>query len=320
MRAWYLTLILCACASTPTKKESPNDEPPQENSPPPRPVGSGGGSGKKELEDAKKLANGGDLDGAIKKTKEAIAKNPNNEEAYLLLGSACAMKDDAACEKAAYEDGAKALPSSAAIMNELGLIELRAGNAKKAVEILEKAIQSNGKRDPKMMADLAYAYIFVNRLDDGEKLASSARELDPKSIEAAMSLGEVMLRKKDGKRAAEAFTAALALTGDAEVKTNLTRQLAVSEAMAGKHEDALGHYRALLGAGGENDPVLHAQIAGTLIALNRAKEAVTEMEKAVKLAPEDARFLSLLMQAQEKAGDKKAAAATKKKLEAKGEK
>ena len=44
------------------------------------------------------------------------------------------------------------------------------------------------------------------------------------------------------------------------------------------------------------------------------------MQEAVKAAPDDMRFLSLLLKTQEKAGDKKGAHATKKRLEALGEK
>jgi tetratricopeptide (TPR) repeat protein len=317
LAALSLIPLALSCASTPAAKEQPpkQDEPPAR---PPRRPGEGGGSGKRELEDAKKLANGGDLDGAIKKSKEAIAKSPNMEEAYLLLGSACAMKEDEACEKDAYDRGTAALPQSASLMNESGLLRLRTGDAKGGVEQLERAHELSGRKDAKMMADLAYAYIFVNRLDDGAELAKKARITDPKSIEAAMAHGEVLLRKRDGAGAAEAFSVAIALTNDAEVKTNLTRQLAISYAMAGEHEKALEQYRSMLSGEGANDPVLRAQIAASLMNLDRAKDAVTEMQQAVKLAPDDTRFLGLLMKAQEKAGDKKGAAETKKRLAALG--
>lgn len=228
------------------------------------------------------------------------------------------MKEDEACEKDAYDRGTASLPMSAALMNESGLLKLRTGDAQGGVAQLEKAHELSGRKDAKMMADLAYAYIFVDRLDDGAELAKKARVTDPKSIEAAMAHGEVLLRKRDGKNAVEAFNAAIMLTSDAEVKANLTRQLAVAYAMAGEHEKALETYRSMLKNGGEKDPVLHAQIAASLMNLDRAKEAVTAMQEAVKLAPDDTRFLGLLMKAQEKAGDKKGAAETKKRLAALG--
>lgn len=288
MRFLFAILLLTACASTPAKKESPDEPPP--SSPPQESAGRPRGDGKRELDQAKKLAANNDLDGAIKKLNESIAKNPNNEEAYLLLGSTCSMKEDLACEKEAYERGTAALPRSALLLNEQGLLQLRTGDTENAVRSLERAIELAPKKEPKLMADLAYAYILIKRIDEGEKLAREARAIDPKSFEAAMAHGETLLSKKDGKNAVEAFTAALALTSDAEVKNNLNGRLAVA----------------------------HAIIAAGHMSANRPKDAVAEMELSVQLAPDDARFLGLLMQAQEKAGDKKGAAATKKRLEALG--
>lgn len=288
MRFLFAILLLTACASAPAKKESPDEPPP--SSPPQESSGRPRGDGKRELEQAKKLANNNDLDGAIKKLKESIAKNPNSEEAYLLLGSSCAMKEDLDCEKDAYARGTAALPRSALLLNEKGLLQLRTGDTENAVTSLENAMSLSPQKDPKLMADLAYAYIFVKKADAGEKLAQEARALDPKSFEAAMAHGEILLHKKESRKAIEAFSAALALTSDAEVKNNLNTQLAFA----------------------------HALIAAEYMSAKKPKDAVAEMEISVQLAPDDARFLGLLMQAQEKAGDKKGAAATKKRLEALG--
>ncbi|MCK6547804.1 tetratricopeptide repeat protein [Myxococcota bacterium] len=309
-----VTLALHGCAST--KPAEQPDTPPAEVKPS-RPIqrpGQGPRSAAgKELDAAIKAANAGDLDGAITSANAAIAKDPNLEKAYLLLGSACSMKDDLTCEKDAYDRGTTALPMSAALLAERGLLLLRTGDAKGAVADLERANELTKSNDPKIMADLAFAYAFVDRLDDGASLAAKARKLDPKSFDAASAHGEVLLRKRDGKGAEEAFRAALALTEDAEVKRQLNRQLALALALDGRYADALAIHDQLIAADAE-DPVLRALAAEALLKLDRPKDAQKHMEVAVKLAPKDARFWSLLLETQQRAGDKKGAELTKKKL------
>src|SRR5262249_38706029 len=100
--------LAAGCASSGAAASSP-DTPPASASgggegnarrPPRRPgMGPGGegrdgesGAGARELEQAIKLAQGNDLDGAIKQAEAALQKNPNLEKAYLLVASSCAMK------------------------------------------------------------------------------------------------------------------------------------------------------------------------------------------------------------------------------------
>lgn len=263
-----------------------------------------------------KLAESGDLEGAIQASKAAIAQNPNLEKAYLLLGSACAMKDDAGCEKQAYDSGVAALPRSASLVNERGMLRIRGGDQSGGIADLERAMSLSGGKEAKFMADLAYAYTFVDRLKEGETLAEKARKLDPKCLEAAMAHGEILLREKKGKDAIEAFRAAESIApADAEVKGRLRRQIAVAMSMDDRHAEALPIFESLAKESPE-DPLLEVQMAGALMKLDRAKDAVPHMEKAVKMSPQDPRFLSLLLQTQEKAGDKKGAKATQKRLDA----
>lgn len=308
-----VTLALSGCASTKAQEQAS----PAAEAKPARPIQRPGQAPRsaagRDLDAAIKAANAGDLDGAIKSANDAIAKDPNLEKAYLLLGSACAMKDDVACEKDAYDRGTQALPRSAALLGERGLLLLRTGDAKGAVRDLEQANEQTKSTDPKVMADLAFAYAFVDRLDDGAALAAKARKLDPKSFDAASAHGEVLLRKRDGRGAEEAFRAALALTDDADVKRPLNRQLALALAIEGRYAEALVIHEQLISTDAE-DPVLRALAAEALMELDRPKDAQKHMEVAVKLAPKDPRFWSLLLETQTKAGDKKGAELTKKKL------
>jgi tetratricopeptide (TPR) repeat protein len=311
-----------ACASS---KPAENKEATAQSEParPPRRPGQGpssGGGGQRELEEARKAARAKDFDTAIAKAQAAIEKNPNLEEAYLLLADSCAMKDDGACERQAYDRGIAALPRSAALLDERGLWFVKQGDMKSAVKDLEGAAEISQNRDAKILADLAYTYIFVDRLADAESLASKACEIDPKSYEAANALGEVLLHEKKAKEAIAALKSADKNAPDDDVRTDLRAHLALAYSLNNQHEDALAIYEALLKNGGRENPLIHVQIAGELMKLNRAKDAVGHMQEALKKSPDDVRFLSLLMQTQEKAGDKKGAQATKKRLEALGAK
>lgn len=287
-------------------------------------------AGARHLEAAEKLAAppSNDLEGAIRECRAAIAEDPRLEKAYLLLGSACSQRggrgrgragDD--CELAAYEDGLKALPDSAAILDARGLVRVEAGDLKGALGDLEHAT-SLDPRDAKIMADLSYAYALAGRLKDAEALARRARAADPRSFEAAMALGEVLIREKDGKRAGEAFEAARALAGkdDPEVLRDITRKIAVARALDGDDAKALELFEQVLAESKRSDPLLEVQIAGELMKLDRPKEAVKHMQSAVRESPDDPRYLGLLLQTQEKAGDKKGAQATRKRLAALGAK
>lgn len=327
---WALAgaLLLSSCASGGAKEAAGLREP--DLAPTEAPSSSAAGreqhpanhssrGGQHLLDEAKRLAGSNDLSGAKNKAREAIQADPKLEEGYLLLGSICSMTEDEPCERAAYVEGLAALPRSASLVSQLGLLELRLGHSKTAVEQLERAHDLAHGRDVKIMADLAFAYTFLDRLDDAERLAVAARTSDPSSFEAAMSLGEILLRKKEGVRAIEAFEAALARTKDPEVQRNVKRQLGLSCLVAGQHERALEVLRGLKPArADEDDPMLHAQIAGALMNLGRAKEAVGELEVAVQLAPKDTRFLGLLLKAQQQAGDRRGVENTKKRLSALG--
>jgi tetratricopeptide (TPR) repeat protein len=321
-------VISAACASSKSASgpeggggdsSLPSSDPPPARPPkkPGQPVSSS--AGQRELEEARRLAREKDFDGAIAQAKAAIAKNPNLEEAYLLLGDSCSMKDDSKGERAAYDAGIAALPSSARLLDERALLFVRNKDLKSAVKDLESAAEISGQKDAKILADLAYTYIFVDRLSDAESLATKARQLDPKSYEAANALGEVLLHVKKPKEAIDAYKAAEQNAPDDDVRNDLRAHLALAFSMNNQHSEALAIYESLLKSG-RTEPLTHVQIAGELMKLDRAKDAVSHMQEAVKAAPDDMRFLSLLLKTQEKAGDKKGAHATKKRLEALGEK
>lgn len=305
---------LTACAGTSKPAPQPNSAQPPKRAP--RRIGIAGKPGKRELEAAIKAAKAGNLDLAIQKSNEAIEKNPKSEHAYLLLGSACAMKEDSACERAAYKRGIEALPQSAPLKKELGLWYLQRDEVQSAISMYEAAMKLSGGKDPEYMADLAYAYVFAGKLDDAEQLATQALKIDGACFTCAMSLGQAKLSKRDFPGAVNAYSQAAKIdktSGDAK------HGLAKGHFLAGDFDEAAQLYEGLLRASPE-DHRLRVQTSQVLMAQKNYAAAAKHLQTVAEANPGQKALLKLLLEAQTKAKDKKGAKATKKKLRSLGSK
>src|SRR5687768_15609484 len=122
--------LLAACAS---QKSSPSEPPPPRTQ-----ADSDEPPGQAELEAAMAAARKEDLDAAIERSKAAIDKNPQLENAYLLYGSSCGLKEDLACESDAYRQGLQALPNSASLKKAMALVHLQKNEMEQAIGMLEE--------------------------------------------------------------------------------------------------------------------------------------------------------------------------------------
>lgn len=287
--------------------------PPQAEAPPPRPprrIGLGSKPGQAELEAAIAAAKADQLAQAIDLANQAIEKNPQLEHAYLLLGSACAMKGDSAAERAAYDRGIEALPSSAPLKRELGLWNLQQGHIEDSVKAYEAANQLTGGQAPDYMADLAYAYVFAGKPDDAQRLAERALELDSQCFTCAMSLGQANLSLRKFPAAVTAYTRASKIDADSP---DARHGLAKAHFLAGQLAEATTLYASLLKES-PDDHRLRVQAAQVLMAMKKYGEAAKHLQVVADANPQQKALLELLLEAQEKAKDKKGAAATKKRL------
>ena len=304
-----VALSLAACAgSAPPPAEPP---PPTTARPPRRPgFGPGAKPGQAELEAAIAAAKANDLDLTIQRAHAAIEKNPNLEHAYLLLGSACGMKDDLAGERAAYERGLEALPRSAPLRKELGLLHLQQGEIDPAVKRYEEANELTGGQAPEYMADLGYAYVFAGRLKEAVDLSARALALDPRCFTCAMTLGQAKLTSRDFPGAVSAYSAARDLDpGSVDAQLGLAK----AHFLAGQLGPASELYEALVKAAPEDGRLL-VQAAQVALAAGRPKDAVRHLEAVAAANPKERPLLELLLEAQTKAKDHKGAAATRAKL------
>lgn len=91
-----------------------------------------------------------------------------------------------------------------------GLQEERAGNFAKALESYERVLS----RDPQaidVLKDIATLQLRLGRADEALKAAEKARDLAPKDPESFIFIGNVHVAKGDLAKAADAYSAALAL-------------------------------------------------------------------------------------------------------------
>lgn len=323
MKPWkHLTTPLLAtvfaCASG-GSASGPGPEATPAPSAAPSPAAKPSASGGKALEEAKKLARDGKLPEARAAAEKVAAESPNVEEAHLLAASIASMAGDAAGAKAAIERGLAALPQSAQLHHEYGMNALEANQMPLAVKELEESLKLFGpRRGADVLADLAYAYLFVDRLDDAEKLAGEARGIDPKLYAPAFTHGEALLRLKRFPEAAKAYQAAAALQPDDPLpRTRLAAALMKAKDFAGAVPVLESVQKT---ASAEEKPSLLAALAQCYLETGRPKDAVATAKQASELNPSDPNLLSLLADAEEAAGDKAAAKKTRAKIPSGGKK
>jgi tetratricopeptide (TPR) repeat protein len=301
--------LSAACAGSPPPPAEP--PPPATNRPPRRPgVGPGAKPGQAELEAAIAAAKANDLDTAIQRAHDAIAKNPSLEHAYLLLGSSCGMKEDLACERAAYERGLEAIPRSAPLRKELGLLLLQQGEVDAAVKRYEEANELSGGQTPEYMADLGYAYVYAGRLAEAVDLSTRALQLDARCFTCAMTLGQAKLTSRDFPGAVSAYRAARDIDPQSE---DAQLGLAKAHFLAGQLEPAGDLYEAMVKAS-PDDGRLRVQAAQVAMAAKRYEDAVAHLQVVAAANPDEKPLLQLLLEAQTKAKDTQGAAATKARL------
>ncbi len=304
-----LSLLCFACASQPPPAAEPASPPPPRKRP--RPIGFGNKSaGKAELQAAIEAAKKDDLDTTIAQCRAAIEKNPNLEQAYLLLGSACSLKEDPACEKEAYDDGIAALPTSVALHAEAGFLALQLGQNPDAVAYYEKARDLTDGKNSDVLAHLAYAKGLSGDMKGALVLAKQASD-DEKCARCAAIHGRLLLASNNVPSAIEMLERARRLDG---ADVDAASQLAKAYYLAKRVDDAAKLYAELVDA--TNDPSLRSEYALVLMKAKRYGDAVTQLNTLTEAFPKEKTLLERLYEAQKKAGDTKGARVTKKKLEA----
>ena len=273
----------------------------------PRPIRRPGQpAGQAELQAAIAAANAEDLTLALAKSREAIQKNPNLEQAYLLAGSICGIQGQLECEQESYEAGLVALPKSSALLRERATLHLQQGEVAEAVAKYEEANRLTGHKSPEVLAELAYAYVYVDRLDEAKTLADRAVQLDARCFPCRMAAGQVNLSKKNFPAAIASYEAARNLQPD---DPDAARSEAKARFLDGQLDAASSMYEALVKAS-PDDGRLRVQAAQVAMKAGRFQDAVGHLKVVAAANPTQKKLLEFLAQAQTKAGDSAGAKAT----------
>lgn len=268
--------------------------------------------GQKALDAALAAARAGDLTTAVAQSRAALEHDPKLERAYLLLGSACALQENDACEAQAYRAGLEALPESSALHQEMGFFLLRQGRTEQAIRRLEQARAMSSPPSPDLLADLAFAYKMRGDLNLARTTAEAAIASDEGCLKCRMAMGEIALADKDFKAAEAAFAAAVNID---EKNLEARRSRAKSAFLAGDVQRAADLYLDLA-ARSPDDVRVRVQTGQVLLQAKRPAEAVEELQAADRLLPNQPGLLKLLARAQAEAGDAQAARSSRRKARA----
>jgi Flp pilus assembly protein TadD len=266
------------------------------------------------LDEARKLAKANDLAGAKRAVDKVVSENPEDEEGYLLGASLASMLEEATETDRYLATGLAKIPKSGLLHHAKGMALLERGDAAGAVASLETArglAPTNGD----ILADLAYAYVFVQRFADAKTTGAAARKLAPTSYAAAFAHGEALYRLDEHAAAIEAFEAASKLDPSERVPR---ARLAGCYMKTNTPAKAIPLLEGLTSDARATEPAERARmlagLAQAYLAVSRAPDAVTTARAAVELQPKEPAYLGVLADAQEAAGDKAGAKATRAKL------
>ena len=270
------------------------------------PRGSRRSKGQTDLNAAIVAAKAGDLAAALSKCRASIQKDAKLEHAHLLAGSICGMQRNLDCERDAYDVGLRALPESAELLKARALVHLQDGEHEDAVKKYERALAVSTVKSAETLADLAYAYVYVDRLTDAKALASRATALDPKCFSCWMAAGQVHLSSREFGDATLAFARARSI---APTDPDARRSEAKARFLAGDVVKAADLFEALV-RDFPDDERLRMLAAQVAMKAERFGDAVRHFEMVLQRHPNEEKLLRRLAEAQRKAGDEAAANAT----------
>jgi hypothetical protein len=127
----------------------------------------------------------------------------------------------------------------------------------------------------------ALALLEKGDLDGAEAAALGALRADPGSALAHLTLGRVALARGAPERARESLQRALAAAPELDAAR---AQLAAIAVRAGRHGEAIGHYRAALVRNERSPELVHA-LGAALIENGDFEEAAAVLGRALELAP-----------------------------------
>jgi len=129
----------------------------------------------------------GDPFHAVKMLEDAAKHDPKNAKVYYNLCTAYYLLNDIVRARSAIAKAIELEPNSAAVLNQLGLIQIDEGDYAHAVQSFRSAIAARPK-DPTSLYNLGCLYIRKNDFRPAIDLLERAEKLDPKNPEVSFNL------------------------------------------------------------------------------------------------------------------------------------
>ena len=171
--------------------------------------------------------------------------------------------------------------------NNLGLLMMADGRVQEGREQMLEALRL---RPDALETELNAARVLIEegRLDEATALLGDAIRRAPGLADAHSNLGVALLRAGHAAEATVEFEAALRLApGHLQARANLAaahQQLGVVDAQAGRMADALAHFETAV-RDAPDDAAIRYNLGTAYLATGRPREAVIQLEEALRLNP-----------------------------------
>jgi len=186
----------------------------------------------KDLEAGKTLLEKGEYPNSIELFKKAIKKFPNYSEAYLMMGVAYRAQNDLEQAGAALQKCIGINGTSLAAYIALGEVQNERKDYAGAEQTLLKAVQLNPEQAV-VHVELARSLWALGRWQDADPHVTKALALAPDNASAHLIMGNIQLRKRDGRAALLQFQEYLKLDPQGPMAPSVRD-------LVGKLEKALG--------------------------------------------------------------------------------
>jgi Flp pilus assembly protein TadD len=165
-------------------------------------------------EQAHKLYNSGDYDGALEMLKEGLSLYPSAVELYVGLGYARLAREEYAWARRAFERAAVLDPDHADALVGLGETLLRFGERNEALALFRRVAEAGYDDDIELMLTIGRALYRAALYADCRDVFAQAAAARPDNAEAAASLGYALHRLGDDVGAGRQIRRALRLDPD----------------------------------------------------------------------------------------------------------
>jgi len=165
-------------------------------------------------EQAHKLYNDGDYDGALEMLKEGLSLYPNAVELYVGLGYARLAREEYAWARRAFEQAVALDPTHEDALVGLGESLLRFGEREKALDLFGQVAASGYDDDIELMLTIGRALYRAAMYAECRDVFAQGAAARPENAEVASSLGYALHRLGDDVGAGRQIRRALRLDPD----------------------------------------------------------------------------------------------------------